>query len=455
MSARVRVDQLGDGLVALKSAIDEEDTVRLLREAAVLAVASHPGVVVVQGVRDAEGRPALATSWVGARSLADVGSLPPHQVAATVSAVASTVADLHELGIVHGQLGDPSHVLLDTQGRPVLCGFGRARLIDRGSTLGHADHGAPCSSDRTPSPSDDVAGLGSLLGVLLEAEPLFEFPRTRRAARRAAGSTDDLRRALLTLADHASADDQTCRPTARALAASLQRLAPEASLPADTTAPTDGPNVRDDADDAIERLRATVAEPTGTTARWRRRAPAIVGALVASLVVALTVGVLSPDRTSGGLANGPPRPADTTTAAASPSRSRPSTTSSPPPTAPAELPTAPDPTQAATVGATGADSVTVIELDGQRYEVGVPGDQVLVDDLACDGRRRAALLRPSTGEVYVFDSWAQPGIDLVARPLATLEPAARIDLDHSDPGCPRLIGVLADGRVVPLPEVGA
>jgi serine/threonine protein kinase len=433
-------------MVALKSAVDEADTIRLLREAAVLAVASHPGVVVVRGLRDAEGRPALATSWVGARSLADVESLPPHQVAATVAAVASTVADLHALGVVHGQLGDPSHVLLDPHGRPVLCGFGRAHLVEREPTLGQA---VP-PGDEPLSPSDDVAGLGSLLSALLDAEPLFEFPRTRRAARRGLGSTDDLRRALLTLADHARADDPTCRPTARAVAASLQNLAPEASLPAEAPASTDPPDMPDD--DAMDRLRASVAEPDEAVARWRRRVPVLVGATVALLVLALTVKVFSPDRVSGGLDATPSRAADATSLGPTSSTPRQSTTStSPPSTALGERP--PTPTSLDSVEMAGAASVAVIELDGHRYEVGAPGDQVLVDDLACDGGRRAALMRPSTGEVFVFDSWAEPGIDLVARPLATLEPTSRIDIDHSDPGCPRLVGVLSDGRVVPLPEV--
>ena len=41
-------------------------------------------------------------------------------------------------------------------------------------------------------------------------------------------------------------------------------------------------------------------------------------------------------------------------------------------------------------------------VDGQRYVVGVDGDMVAVADWDCAGELRAAVLRPTTGEVRVF-----------------------------------------------------
>lgn len=57
--------------------------------------------------------------------------------------------------------------------------------------------------------------------------------------------------------------------------------------------------------------------------------------------------------------------------------------------------------------------------DDGRWEVGVEGDVVVVGDWDCDRLVTPAVLRPSTGEVAVFDRWAdetpEPG-----RAVATL-----------------------------------
>jgi hypothetical protein len=78
---------------------------------------------------------------------------------------------------------------------------------------------------------------------------------------------------------------------------------------------------------------------------------------------------------------------------------------------------------------------------------------VLVGDWRCEGQPQAALLRPSTGEVFVFDGWAAAGADLEGRLLARLQPGARLR-GMTDGACERLVGVLADGRVIPLPPTG-
>src|SRR5205823_14171913 len=52
-------------------------------------------------------------------------------VAPLVAHVATTLADLHELGVSHGAV-EPSHILLHPDGRPVLCSLGRSE----GTTTG-------------------------------------------------------------------------------------------------------------------------------------------------------------------------------------------------------------------------------------------------------------------------------------------------------------------------------
>ena len=113
MNVHVTVDLHGDTLVAVKTATGADAVERLRHESARLADARHAGVVALVSWRDVE--PAIApgggapvpaaelrtgyageplTRWTG--SLAEVGGV--------AAAVASTLADLHDIGIVHGRL---------------------------------------------------------------------------------------------------------------------------------------------------------------------------------------------------------------------------------------------------------------------------------------------------------------------------------------------------------------
>ena len=198
VSTRLATDDEGRPVL-----VKEGDAELLRREAAVLAAARHPGVVEVA----AEGEGRLVLRFAGTRTLADLRP-PVERAAALGAALAATVADLHALNIRHGRI-TPSRVVLDSSGRPVLCGFGAAAL-----------RGEP-----GPSTADDVAGVGAVLRSLVgddaELEPI---PERRLGGRRA--WTGALRGALLTLADQATADDPLRRPSARALAASIADLVP-------------------------------------------------------------------------------------------------------------------------------------------------------------------------------------------------------------------------------------
>ncbi|MCA1844947.1 MAG: hypothetical protein LC792_17490 [Actinobacteria bacterium] len=48
----------------------------------------------------------------------------------------------------------------------------------------------------------------------------------------------------------------------------------------------------------------------------------------------------------------------------------------------------------------------VLTVAGAHYEVGEPGDIVAAGDWRCDGQPTLAVLRPTTGEVFLFDDWA-------------------------------------------------
>jgi len=439
MSARVRVRNDVDGrLVAVKVALDVADEARLVREAAMLTAIRQPGVVgflrLSPGVDGLE----LVTQWVGARSLADVVPLPAHEAAAVVGALAATVADLHSRGVVHRGV-EPRHVLLDRDGRPVLCSFALAQFTPttRGEPASGIDYAPDVHTDIDPCarPSDDVAALGELLlAATARVEPDDLVP-SRRLGRRAG---DHLHRSLLTIADHARAHDPASRPNAAALAATLADLAPAASLPAcresdssDAIGAT-GPSLgtagihRD-----LERLRLTAADPKPR--RWRVWPFAAMVAGVAFAIIAIG-SIASTSLRASPIGDG----ASTGSDGAHPTLlASPLSTSS----------TIPSPILPASTsqGSISADSSPAIEIDGRRFSVGAPGDLVAVAPWRCDGVPRALVLRPRTGELFLFDEVPEVEHDAVS--FATITDSSElVAVDPAD-ACPVPAVLHVDGRV--------
>jgi hypothetical protein len=124
---------------------------RLRREAAALAGATGAGCVDLVVLADEpDGGARLTTAWVGGGTLATALPQGPERVRAVAGALAASLGQLHDRGLVHGRVA-PEHVLLDGD-RPVLCGLAGARLP---------------GEDEGPSPEDDVAALLSLVDGLL------------------------------------------------------------------------------------------------------------------------------------------------------------------------------------------------------------------------------------------------------------------------------------------------
>ena len=500
MGHRVTVvhDDVGR-LVAIK-APPADDPGRTRHEAEILRGVCHPGVVEI--LEPGADGPDLRTRWVGARTAADLPRpLDPDRAAGLVLAVAATVGDLHRAGIVHGNL-DPTHVLLDPYGRPVLCGFGDA---DR---LG-GEHG--------PRASTDVAGLGGLLaGLLMDGDDDVAGTETgaarswrRRTGRRRAGET----RALLAVAEHAAATDPSMRPGLRAFVDAVGAAVPEPALPPEDgslsrppSSPT-GP-APDAPAPAIDPLLALLAdpehrdEPSGVTIHAASVSPTPEAATSdrASSNGTTSVDhssdsvrsgrailddprhtgtgdesgfwddlerlrpVSDPDRRTGrpstwwgaaisivGLAvvgflgmsavtGDPPVPE---AAVAAPSTGPTSTaTTSPRNTAP---PTAP-PSSAPPIG-----PQTTVEHDGRHYAVGEPGDLVAVGDWRCNGRSTPAVYRPGTGSLFVFDTWPGAGGRHEVEPLMALPGGDALTAGPLDPdGCPSLVVGLGDALPVVL-----
>jgi hypothetical protein len=96
-----------------------------------------------------------------------------------------------------------------------------------------------------------------------------------------------------------------------------------------------------------------------------------------------------------------------------------------------------------------ADGVLVAA--GQRWALGQSGDLVAIGDWDCDGQPTPALLRPSTGSVFVFAKWADAGADETPDLVDRVEAATSLTVTDVDrDGCDELVVGRAEGEDVVL-----
>ncbi|HEX7094390.1 MAG TPA: hypothetical protein VF183_00805 [Acidimicrobiales bacterium] len=354
---------------------------RLRAEAAALRQARHPDVVRLTLLLDLADRTELHLERAGDHTLLDATPIDGATALQCAAVIASAVADLHAVGIVHGRLG-PDHVAVRPDGRPVLCGFAEAGPGD---------------------PERDIRALATLFELL--AAGVNE--RSRRDRRAVA--------ALLTAADHARTTMPA--PDARELAGMLQT------------------------NHAPRRARRGAHARHDVGARRTRRAPrrkvvtlAVIGS-VGALVVLAGTGVIDghASLTFGPEQSAPPREPSTTAIDA------PATTGGTTPTP------SPDASAGDTTGA------VRFHADGATFAVGRAGDSVVAGDFDCDGVTGAALLRPDTGEVYVFDRLATPDAPVTGRLVATMPGGVALEAVAQPSGCDALVMRHADGSPQVLP----
>lgn len=157
----------GSVLVFVRQATTRADAARLDQEASILARVAHPGVVALApGVAAGAGR--LRTRAVRGRPLAVMDDLEAPEVAGLSAVVATTVADLHDVGVVHGAI-DADRILVTAEGMTVLTGFADATVT---SPPAGREAGA------------DVAALVRTLGELPGADDGLRRALSRAAGRR-------------------------------------------------------------------------------------------------------------------------------------------------------------------------------------------------------------------------------------------------------------------------------
>ncbi len=431
MSERVSVEVSADGrAVAVKRSHEDKERARLRHEAEMLDAARHPGVVELLGINDTDTETTLTTFWLGGGSIADVPA-PPKRLASLGASLATTVADLHDRGVAHGRV-TADHVLLDGLGRVVLVGFADA-------TRGEAE-----------PPADDVAGIGEILANKLpdDASP----PRLRPI-----GADRDTIDRLRAVVERATDPAPSHRPSARALASLLAEIAGE---------PTSRGPIR------LPRPLTTPAPPArvrlvpAVVARVGRRAAVRVVTGTALIAVVATAGLAAHTAfASSAPSRDQPAPialvetSAPTSTSASTSAATPTATSIQPRVWPTSIP-CPAPIGSGErhdVDGDGCPEAVTIErgaivVDEQRFELGDAGDAIAVADWDCDGLDTAALLRPDTGEIFVFDEWASAGVSVTARLVARQADTA--SLAPPDGHCGSLTLVDRDGNRSAVPLEG-
>ncbi|MBW3580187.1 MAG: hypothetical protein KY447_03220 [Actinobacteria bacterium] len=381
---------------------------RLGHEARMLRLAASARVVELaepaEGCDEPGDDGVLCSVFVGGGTLAEQLERPlDGQRAVEVAAsLATTVADLHELGIAHCRLS-ADHVLV-ADGSVVLCGLAEARLITQ--------------SDR-PVADDDVVALAGLVEDLAHRSSGAMAAALARVARR-----------ILTC----SAED---RPSIRSVARTLVALVDDRAR----TAPES------------RRLLPRRNHPQPRRSSPPRRRPAALAAGAVLVLGGLALGLSLLGSASGDtvdVAVAPSLPPSPSTSAPVP------TTSTPPSRRLWPRSTCPE-VAALTVADLDGDgcgekvelSDGVVSSAGRRWQVAAPNDVVTLGDWDCDGTATPAVLRGGSGELWVYARWAELGHDVGATLVGVVPTAVSARTVTTSPeatGCDRIEVVHPDDR---------
>jgi hypothetical protein len=86
-----------------------------------------------------------------------------------------------------------------------------------------------------------------------------------------------------------------------------------------------------------------------------------------------------------------------------------------------------------------------VSAGAARWALGEPGDLIALGDWDCDGGASPAVLRPGTGDVFVFSAWAEHGSPVTAWSSQRVDGGVGIRSEAGDEGCDRLLVDLTSG----------
>jgi Tol biopolymer transport system component len=110
-------------------AADPQSLERFQREARAVAALSHPNIVTIHSVEEADGVHFITMELVDGRTLADViqpGGLPPARLLDLAIPLADAVGAAHQRGLTHRDL-KPANVMVGPDGRVTVLDFGLAK----------------------------------------------------------------------------------------------------------------------------------------------------------------------------------------------------------------------------------------------------------------------------------------------------------------------------------------
>ena len=145
------------------TAADPDRRDRFEREAQSVAALSHPNIVTIHSVEEADGVLFLTMEYVEGKPLSDVivkGGLPLPQILDLAIPLADAVSAAHQKGITHRDL-KPANVMVTTDGRLKVLDFGLAKLVT-----------APLLNDGISGlPTAALTGEGRIVGTVAYMSP--------------------------------------------------------------------------------------------------------------------------------------------------------------------------------------------------------------------------------------------------------------------------------------------
>jgi serine/threonine protein kinase len=216
---------------------------RFLREAQSAGRLSHPNIVTIYDVGEANGLAYIAMEYLSGTTLRDImnrGAMPFDLALDTTMQMAEALAFAHEHGVIHRDIKPANVIVTGQRGYIKLTDFGIAHLTNSGHTLAGQMLGSP----RYMSPEQamgkevdgrsDIFSLGAVLYEMLTGHYAFDGDSLPAIVYRVVNETPvaatsqrpNLPNELVNLLASMLHKNPAARPDARALVNALHALAP-------------------------------------------------------------------------------------------------------------------------------------------------------------------------------------------------------------------------------------